>query len=201
MSKEIDFNKVYKEYYSKILRYLSQLIGNYEADDVTQEVFTKVSRSLQGFKGESKLSTWLYRIATNSALDRLRTPSLKHSIESLNSKEKETVEDRDVWTGQKKASPELKIIRKEMNSCIREYINKLPADYKTIIILSELEGFKNKEIADILQISLETVKIRRHRARANLKKELEAHCTFYRDERNILSCDLKTALKKYKTSN
>jgi RNA polymerase sigma-70 factor (ECF subfamily) len=201
MSKEIDFNKVYKEYHPKILRYLSQLIGNYEADDVTQEVFTKVSRSLEGFKGKSKLSTWLYRIATNTALDRLRNPSLKHSIESLTSKEKEAVEDRDVWTGQKKASPELKFIRKEMNSCIRDYINKLPSGYKTIIILSEIEGFKNKEIADILQISLETVKIRRHRARANLKKELEAHCTFYRDERNVLSCDLKTAFKKYKTSN
>lgn len=167
MSKKFDFNKVYKEYHPKILRYLSQLIGNYEADDVAQEVFTKVGRSLEGFMGKSKLSTWLYRIATNTALDRLRNPSLKHPIESLTSKEKEVVEDRDVWTGQKKASPELKFIRKEMNSCIRDYINRLPSDYKTIIILSEIEGFKNKEIADILQISLDTVKIRRHRARAN----------------------------------
>jgi RNA polymerase sigma-70 factor (ECF subfamily) len=201
MTEGIDFNKVYKEYHPKIFRYLSQLIGNYEADDVTQEVFTKVSRGLEGFKGESKFSTWLYRIATNTALDRLKVSPFKHSIESLTSREKEEVEDRDVWTGQRKVSPELKFIRKEMNSCIRDLINKLPSDYKTIIILGEIEGFKNKEIADILEISLDTVKIRRHRARANLKKELETHCTFYRDERNVLSCDLKAAFKKYKMSN
>jgi RNA polymerase sigma-70 factor (ECF subfamily) len=51
-----------------------------------------------------------------------------------------------------------------MGKCVREFIDKLPSDYRTVIILSELEGFKNKEITNILQVSLDTVKIRLHRA-------------------------------------
>jgi RNA polymerase sigma-70 factor (ECF subfamily) len=82
-----------------------------------------------------------------------------------------------------------------MNDCIRNFIEQLPADYRTVLVLSELEELKNIQIADILGISLETVKIRLHRARIKLRKELETHCSFYRDERNDLACDLKAALK------
>lgn len=81
MNGEMDFKEVYKEFQPKILHYLYRLTGHDEVDDIAQEVFEKVSRSLEGFKGESKLSTWLYRIATNTALDRLRTPSFNRSPE------------------------------------------------------------------------------------------------------------------------
>ena len=69
MSSTIDFNEVYKKFQPKIFHYLSRLIGPNEAEDTVQEVFEKVNRSLDGFKGESKLSTWIYRIATNTAID------------------------------------------------------------------------------------------------------------------------------------
>jgi RNA polymerase sigma-70 factor (ECF subfamily) len=78
-----------------------------------------------------------------------------------------------------------------MGECIREFIDRLPSDYKTAILLSELEGFKNREIADILKVSLDTVKIRLHRARARIKKELDDGCTFYYSEQDILACDRK----------
>jgi RNA polymerase sigma-70 factor (ECF subfamily) len=65
-------------------------------------------------------------------------------------------------------------------------------DYRTVIILSEIRDLKNQEVADILGISLDAVKIRLHRARARLKKEFEAGCTFYRDEDNELACDRKS---------
>ena len=103
--------------------------------------------------------------------------------------------DQDVWSGQKKPAPDTVAVRKEMNACIRGYVEKLSPEYKTVIILSELEGFKNREIAEIVGVSLETVKIRLHRARARLRKELETACSFYRDDRNVLSCDLKTAFE------
>jgi RNA polymerase sigma-70 factor (ECF subfamily) len=66
------------------------------------------------------------------------------------------------------------------------------------VVLSELEGFKNEEIAEILGVSIHTAKIRLHRARAGLKKELEIQCNFYRDDRNEFACDRKesTKLKK-----
>jgi RNA polymerase sigma-70 factor (ECF subfamily) len=59
------------------------------------------------------------------------------------------------------------------------------------VVLSELEGFRDDEIAEILEVSIHTAKIRLHRARARLKRELENHCNFYRDERNEFACDLK----------
>ncbi|MBT8351505.1 MAG: RNA polymerase sigma factor, partial [Deltaproteobacteria bacterium] len=83
-------------------------------------------------------------------------------------------------------------IREEMSECVREFIDKLPSDYKTVIILSELDEFKNREIADILQVSLETVKIRLHRARAQLKAVLNDGCDFYHNEENVLACDRKS---------
>ena len=191
MTSEYEFKKIYAEYYQKIIKYLLRLVGQYEAEDIAQEVFEKVNRSLKNFKGESKLSTWLYRIATNTAIDRMRSPSFKRSSEYTSLEENMGVDDRNVWSGRTKSLTDQTFIRKEMSECVREFIDKLPSDYKTVILLSELEGFKNKEIADILQISLDTVKIRLHRARAGLKKELDDGCTFHHNEQNILACDRK----------
>jgi RNA polymerase sigma-70 factor (ECF subfamily) len=191
MNMEIDFNEVYEEFHPKILYYLSRLTNPHEAQDIAQEVFEKVNRSLRNFKGESKLSTWLYRIATNTAIDRMRTPSFKRSFESTSHEDTIGFEDRNVWLGQKKTLTDQTFIRKEMSECVREFIDKLPSDYKTVILLSELEGFKNAEIADVLQISLDTVKIRLHRARAKLKTVLNDGCDFYHDEQNVLACDRK----------
>ncbi len=191
MNMEIDFNEVYEEFHPKILYYLSRLTNPHEAEDIAQEVFEKVNRSLRNFKGESKLSTWLYRIATNTAIDRMRTPSFKRSFENTSLENAIGVEDRNVWLGQKKTLTDQTFIRKEMSECVREFIDKLPSDYKTVILLSELEGFKNAEIADVLQISLDTVKIRLHRARAKLKTVLNDGCDFYHNEQNVLACDRK----------
>ena len=89
------------------------------------------------------------------------------------------------------ASTEQQVIREEMNGCVREIIKTLPETYRSVIVLSELEGFKDAEIADILGSSLEATKIQLHRARTRLKKELKTACIFYRDERNEFACDRK----------
>ena len=83
-----------------------------------------------------------------------------------------------------------------MSDCVREFVDRLPPDYRTIITLNELEGFTNKEITEILQISLETAKIRLHRARAKLKESLESGCDFYNDDRSELACDRKQSTDK-----
>jgi len=85
-----------------------------------------------------------------------------------------------------------------MNQSIRDFIENLPVNYKTVVILSELEGLKNQEIADILKISLDSVKIKLHRGRASLRKKLESNCSFYRNEQNLLACDLKSAYKEFR---
>ena len=197
MVREADFNKVYDEYHSKILRYVAHLTNDNETEDITQEVFEKVNRGLSGFKGKSQLSTWIYRIATNTALDRMRSPSFRHSGEDIADEE----QDRNVWTRRKKPSVDHQLIRKEMSECVQEYINKLSTEYRTVIVLSELEGFTNKEITDILQVSLDTVKIRLHRARAGLKKLLDEACDFYHNEQDILACDRKSSIIPFKKTD
>ncbi|MCK5138819.1 MAG: RNA polymerase sigma factor [Thermodesulfovibrionia bacterium] len=194
MSSKNHFKEIYKEFYPKVLHYVSRLTGHCDYEDITQEVFEKVSRGLEDFKGKSKLSTWIYRIATNTALDRLRSPSFKQNTEELT----EQVDDKNVWTNHKKTPIDQQLIRKEMGVCVREHIDKLSPDYKAVIILSELEGFKNQEIAEILQISLDSVKIRLHRARSSLKKILDEACDFYHNEKNILACDRKPTVIKLK---
>jgi len=193
--KEAEFQKIYDSFQPKILRYLTRMVGEYEAKDLTQEVFVKISRAMKTFRNESSLSTWIYRIATNTALDRLRSPDYKQTVNEAPALE---TEDLNLWTGKKTPPIDQQLIRKEMNECIRGLVEKLPEDYKTVLVLGEFEGLKNSEIAKILGITIETVKIRLHRARAKMKKELEGHCSFYRDERNELACDKKTTLIKFR---
>jgi RNA polymerase sigma-70 factor (ECF subfamily) len=76
-----------------------------------------------------------------------------------------------------------------MSECVRDYVDQLPADYRTVVVLSELEELPDREIAEILGISLEAAKIRLHRARARLRQMLEQGCDLSRDERNELTCD------------
>ena len=102
----------------------------------------------------------------------------------------EEMADKNVWTGEIVALED-HVIRKEMNSCIRDVVFKLPETYRTVIVLSEFEGLKNEDIAIILSLKLEAVKIRLHRARLKLKEELSKQCLLYRDERNEFACEQK----------
>lgn len=79
MITECEFAKVYNDYYLKFVQFLSNIIGPNDAEDTAQDVFNKVYSNPGGFKEKSKLSTWIYRIATNTAIDRLRSASYKHS--------------------------------------------------------------------------------------------------------------------------
>ena len=178
----LDFSNIYDEYYEKLLHYLQRMIGKDEAEDITQEVFVKINKGLMYVKWESSLSTWVYRIATNAALDRLHSRAFKQNKRkvSLNVKDDESeAEEKDIHAQEKELSAEREAIRNEMNECIREFVDKLAENYRTVIILSELKDLKNQEIAEILGISLDAVKIRLHRARIKLKEEFEAGCEFY----------------------
>jgi RNA polymerase sigma-70 factor (ECF subfamily) len=193
---ELAFNDVYEEFHGKISRYLKRMVGQDEAEDLTQEVFVKISDGLKDFRGESRLQTWIYRIATNAALDRLHSRSFRQDSEtvSLSGSDEQAaaagLEDSSIQA--ESLTAEREAIRKEMTECIREFVDKLPENYRTVIILSELKELKNQDIADILGISLDAVKIRLHRARGRLKEEFEAGCTFYQDKNGGLACDRKS---------
>jgi len=177
----LDFQRVHNEFQPRIRRYLARLAGPGEAEDLTQETFARVSQALVGFRGEAALSTWIYRIATNVARDRARSPGFQLQAraaapEALAALATAPAIEQDIASW-------------EMSECVRDYVDQLPADYRTVMVLSELEELPDREIAEILGISLETAKIRLHRARARLRQMLERGCDLSRDERNELTCD------------
>jgi len=191
----LEFNEIYTSFQPKIYRYIARLLGREEAEDLTQEIFIKVNKALSTLQNEEHLSTWMYRIATNVAIDRMRTPSfqqeaIKQHVGS-NLIEVDITEnvEKSVSLSGEKTSVEAQVIHNEMNMCIRGIIEKLPDNYRMVVILSELEGLPNKEIAEILEVSLDVVKVHLHRGKVKLKKELSHCCNFSWDERNELVCE------------
>jgi RNA polymerase sigma-70 factor (ECF subfamily) len=193
-SHKLEFRDIYEKFDQRIHLYLERMVGKDEVEDLAQEVFMKIDKGLKEFKGESKLSTWVYRIATNAALDKLQSKAYREKKKKMSlSREDNQAESEDsiVLVEEKSLSAEREAVRNEMNECIREFVDRLPDNYKTVIVLSEFKDLQNQEIADILGVSLDAVKIRLHRARARLKAEFETGCEFYYNEDNELACDRK----------
>ncbi len=180
-----DFTAIYQEFHPRILRYLQRLCGEEDAADLTQTVFLKVSRALDSFRGDASLSTWIYRIATNTAHD--------HASATPGAYEEPMDADGspDDYPDTSLPAADREYIRREMSACIRGVIDGLPAGYRSVLILSEFDELSNPEIADVLGISIDAVKIRLHRARHVLREALKCECRLYHDERNELMCDQK----------
>jgi len=187
------FQHIHEKYRSRIARYLAGLAGEDNAEDLCQEVFFKVDKGLKDFREEAHLSTWIYRIATNTFHDHIRGHAFKQQEKELLSptEEIDTLHGGTPGIAEQPSLAEQKIIKNEMIACIRSYIDQLPEDYRVVLLLSEEEGFKNREIGEILQISLDNVKIRLHRAKAKLKELLEGNCEFYLDDQSNVACDRK----------
>jgi len=184
---QLDFEEIYNCYQTKINNYLTRLAGPKEAEDLTQDVFIKISKSLHTFRNDSQLSTWIYKIATNTYIDKARNTSFKLMQLSDNSYESEY---EGCCLEQSESEVEDSIIRNEMKDCIQGYIGTLPDNYQTILILSEFECLSNKEIAHILDISIGTVKVRLHRAKEKLRQILVKKCKFYHNGcSGNLSCE------------
>ena len=193
------FEAIHASYRPRIVRYLTRLAGPNSAEDLAQEVFVRVASGLPEFKEAAKLSTWIYRIATNVAMDRLRSRSYKQTqSDKTICHETGSIEDADAWPDEKSPSVERQLIRDQMSSCVHDYINALPENYRAVVILSDIEGLTNQEIAEVLEVTLDTVKIRLHRGRVKLKEKLEAGCHFDRDEEDTLVCDPKTGSDRSK---
>lgn len=183
-----EFQRIHDSFRPRVLRYLRRLVGERDAEDLAQAVMLRVSSGLAQFRRDSSLSTWIYRIATNAAMDKLRSPVREQALE-----DDSDPDESDVPLEARTPSVEAIAIRTEMSACIREFIDHLPERYRTVMVLSEMEGFKNAEIAAILGVSLDTVKIRLHRAREKLRNDLQEGCSFYRDESTGLACDRKSS--------
>lgn len=175
---ELDFQKLYTEFHPRIFRYLVGLVGEFEAEDLAQEVFIRVNQALSTFRGESRISTWIYRIATNAAYDRLRQSSyqLTSPKNLADNPDFDELVDQDLWTSESSPSIEKSLHIKQRNECFCNFIESLPENYRLVVALSQLEDFTAREIAEILGLSVGVVKIRLHRGRAKLLEELKNRC-------------------------
>ena len=174
---ELQFQEIYDTFQPKVLRYLVRLVGEHDAEDLTQEVFVKIGLRLKTFRGEAQLSTWVYRVATNTALDRLRSASYQQESRTDSLDDSDDTACEDIRPAEEVFSLEQQLMRQEMRQCFGRFVRELPANYRTVVVLSELEEKTNKEIAEILHLKLDTVKIRLHRGRSRLLQELKTHCT------------------------
>lgn len=191
------FQRLYDANHDRLHRFLARAAGPQEAEDLTQIVFTKAAKSLSTFRGDAQTSTWLYRIAANVVSDWLRGRSMLEAKATIQLPDMPEERARDPAAGspaqQGQTSPEQELIRDEMRDCIRRLIGELPDKYRTVLVLGELGGFSNDEIARALGISRGNAKVMLHRARAKLKSTLEVHCDFSRNEENELVCEPKPA--------
>jgi len=192
----MEFQTIFTEYRPRIFRYLVRLVGQVEAEDLTQEVFLKVNRALAGFRAEAKLSTWLYRIATNAAVDLGRRRGQEPRLVIASQEEGEDGLLAGMPVAATKGCLQSGAEHREMNACIRGLLDRLPEQYRTILLLSEVEGFTAKEIGEILGLSLATVKMRLHRGKELLREKINKNCVISLDGRNEFVCDPKQGAGK-----
>lgn len=185
-----DFVQVYEAYHGKVLGYASKLLGRDEADDVSQEVFVKIDRSLGTLSDPSKLTSWIYAITLNTVRDaaRKRAAAREHVSGSSDAARPDGEGEAPIAhiPDTSSRTPEEDAIRNEMVACYLDYVRQLPANYYEVYVLSEFEHLSNDDIARRLSVSLGAVKIRLHRARTKLNEELRHNCRCYHNERGEL---------------
>ena len=187
----LSIERLHRDYGERIHRYLARLVGPSEAEDLEQDVFEKAQRALGTFRGDSRVLTWLYRVATNVAIDRMRSAERRADLERPAEPERHrnTAEGLDPTSeAASERSLDGELDRARMRDCILRVVEQLPASQRAVILLGDLRGLSDRETADALGISLGAAKIRLHRARAALKVELERACTFDRNEENEFAC-------------
>jgi RNA polymerase sigma-70 factor (ECF subfamily) len=184
--KSLNFADIFREYEHPVHNYLLHLTQDpVKAEDLAQETFIRIFDKLETFRGEASLNTWIYRIATNVSIDCFRGKAARQD------KVTQSFEGEEGWLEQEAATPEHQVEQSEMSHCVQQFITRLPLAYRTVIVLHDLQAMKTKDIADVLECSVDTVKIRLHRARKKIRAFLHAGCELDHDERDVLVCEPK----------
>ncbi len=166
------FSSIIEKYQNMIFRYVYSKFHNYdEALDITQEIFIMAIEALHSFRRESKFSTWLYSIMVNYCKN-YQKKNRRYNLVSINLVKGE--DEFDLQLPDERENPENEVITNDSLRIVREEIEKLPGDYREILLMRDIEGLSYNEIADILDIKLSNVKVRIHRGREFLKNRLYA---------------------------
>jgi RNA polymerase sigma-70 factor, ECF subfamily len=177
----MSFEELTQRYETKAHNLAMRLTRNAEdAEEVLQDVFVTVYRKIDGFEGKAKFSSWLYRITVNAAFMKLRKRRQDHSVsldEMLPQLQNQAISQPTAFG----ARTESRAMHNEIRETLEAAIGKLPDDYRAVFVLRDVDGLSNKEVGEILGLSVPAVKSRLHRSRLMLRKRL---ARFYEDYSN-----------------
>ncbi|CAH0280391.1 MULTISPECIES: RNA polymerase sigma factor SigW [Peribacillus] len=165
------FGEIVEIYKDKVFQICFRMLGNrQEAEDLAQEAFVRAFVNIRSFNITMKFSTWLYRIATNLCIDRLRKKKPDYYLDA----EVAGAEGLNMYSqiASDMAKPEEEVESLELQETIQVEIMKLPEKYRSVIVLKYIEELSLKEISEILDLPVGTVKTRIHRGREALRKQL-----------------------------
>ncbi len=170
------FGKLIKKYEKTVYSFAFKICRDKEkAEEAMQETFISSYRGLKSFSGNSKFSTWLYRIVTNNCLMMHRKKSHEPVV---------SLEDTDLFqeTGELQVphwgeTPQDAVLNKELKGILDSAIQKLPLEYRIVFVMRDVEGLSTEEVGKALKLSVPAVKSRLHRARLFLRNELNPYFT------------------------
>jgi RNA polymerase sigma-70 factor (ECF subfamily) len=185
---EAAFNELVRLYQGKIYRLVFRMIGDPgEAEDLAQEVFVTVFKSIDSFRGDSKLSTWMYRVATNHCKNRIkylgrRAHKQKKEFDEVG--DRDAIESASMSTSATVPRPDDLADARQTERIIRQALSELPEDQRELIVLRDIENMTYEEIKDVTGLPEGTVKSRLHRARLALQKRVQELQGMSREEKS-----------------
>lgn len=178
---------LFETYHDRIYRYILRLVRDRaEAEDLTQETFLRAYGHRDSLRDPAAARGWLYRIATHACLDRLRQRKPQVSMDSENV-------GAQVESAVSESPSVLEVTeRKETSACVQRCLDFLPDHYRAVILLREAHSLTAAEIAELLGVTVATVKIRLHRARRMLRQVMEQGCAISNDHCGVPACQPKS---------
>ncbi len=163
-------NELYKQYYSKLLAFINSKVRNiHDAQDILSEVFIKIYNNIDKLDSDEKITSWIYTITRNAIIDFYRKNNKTPTFQEL--KEESIVDDKN----------QEKSIHDELSKCLKPMINSLPDNYKEVLLLSEIKGLKQSEIANELSLSTANTKSLIFRGKKKIKEKLHECCSYEYD--------------------
>ena len=177
----VSFEDIVEKYHGKVFQLVYRYTGDYEEScDLTQDTFVRAFNAWSEFRGESQVYTWLYRIALNLCHNQQKRTQRRYRMErwSLDAAPDDDFEGRSaIEVADERPLPLQLLEGDEMRQRLREALLELPDNYRTVIVLRDIEGLTYEEIARVTDSTLEAIKSRLFRARQTLRRVLEPYMT------------------------
>jgi RNA polymerase sigma-70 factor (ECF subfamily) len=178
---EAEAQEVWRQIQNGLRSFIAKRVGNEaEADDIVQDVWLKMQRGLDGLNDRSRLISWIYQIARHAIIDHYRLPGRRREMPAGLAADLEVYQSLPVGQAMSEAPCRF---RAELAGCLRPMIERLSKEYRQAVMLVDLEGLTQQEVAAQLGLSLSGMKSRVQRGRRQLKGMLEACCTIELDRR------------------